>query len=156
MSFVVVVFLGFFIHFFTIAVLDLVANAKLLYICNMMKRFTILLLLAATFVAMTSAPVIRTGRLRPRLGDSISQPPSKPQKLYSDNTLIIHYNGKKGKKSLLKAVKSYGATVIYEYKNFNSISIMLPSGADVHKAKTHFEKVKGVLQVNYDRIMRLM
>ena len=33
---------------------------------------------------------------------------------------------------------------------------MLPSGADVHKAKAHFEKVKGVLQVNYDRIMRLM
>ena len=134
----------------------MVTFVKVLYICNMMKRFITFLLLAATLTTLESAAVIRPGRLRPRLGDSISQPPGKPQKLHSDNTLIIHYKDKKGKKSLLKAVKSYGATVIYDYKSFNTIAIKRPEGANVDEAKAHFEKVKGVIQVNYDRIMRLM
>lgn len=56
----------------------------------------------------------------------------------------------------MKAVKKYGATVIYEYKTFDSIAIRLPEGKNVDEAKEHFEKVKGVIQVNYDRIMHLM
>ncbi len=56
----------------------------------------------------------------------------------------------------MKAIKKYGATVIYDYKNISSISIKLPEGKNVDEAKAHFEKVKGVIQVDYDKIMRIM
>jgi hypothetical protein len=100
-----------------------------------------------------NARVVRPIRLRP---SSEQLEPSKPVKMHSDNTLIIHYNGKSGKRSLLKAVKRYGAKVIYDYKNFSSIAVKLPEGKNVDDAKAYFEKVKGVKQVNYDRIMQLM
>jgi len=102
----------------------------------------------------SNARIVRPGKLRPRLGDSTAI--QKPQKQYSEHTLIIHYKGKKGKKSLLKAVKKYKATVIYNYGNINAIAIQLPENIKVEDAKAHFEKVKGVRQVNYDRIMRIM
>lgn len=117
----------------------------------MMKRIFILSLLCAALAFSIDARVIRP--IRPRPGQAL---PGKPEKLHSDNTLIIHYDGKSGKKSLMKAVKKYGATVIYEYKTIDSISIRLPEGKNVDEAKEHFEKVKGVIQVNYDRIMHLM
>ena len=56
----------------------------------------------------------------------------------------------------MKAIKKYGASVIYDYKNISSISIKLPEGKNVDEAKAHFEKVKGVIQVDYDKIMRIM
>ena len=107
------------------------------------------------FVAPSlNARIIRPIRPRPENGKEV---PQKPQKLHTDNTLIIFHNGKcSGKKSLMKAIKKYGATVIYDYKALNSISIKLPEGKNVDEAKVHFEKVKGVVQVNYDKIMRLM
>ena len=117
----------------------------------MMKRIIILSLICTVLALAIDARVIRP--IRPRPGQD---QPGKPPKLHSDKTLIILYDGKSGKKSLMKAVKKYGATVIYEYKTFDSIAIRLPEGKNVDEAKEYFEKVKGVIQVNYDRIMHLM
>ena len=105
----------------------------------MMKRIIILSLICTVLVLAIDARVIRP--IRPRPGQD---QPGKPPKLHSDNTLIILYDGKSGKKSL------------YEYKTFDSIAIRLPEGKNVDEAKEYFEKVKGVIQVNYDRIMHLM
>ena len=82
-------------------------------------------------------------------------PAHAPAERYSTSTLIIFYDGEVGKLPLLKAVEDYNATIIYEYNTMNGIAIHLPEGTDVHEAKAHFEKVKGVLQVNLDRIMQL-
>lgn len=120
----------------------------------MMNHIIIILLLMGFVAPSLNARIVRP--IRPRPGNVQDVPP-KPQKLHTDNTLIIFHNGKRsGKKSLMKAVKKYGATVIYDYKALNSISIKLPEGKNVDEAKAHFEKVKGVVQVDYDKIMRLM
>lgn len=75
----------------------------------------------------------------------------------SPSTLIIWYDSSKKsyKKHLLKAVRSYKAEIIYDYKSFNGIAIKIPNGADINDAIKYFQKVKGVLCVNRDRIMHL-
>jgi len=118
-----------------------------------MKRVIILFIFALALSGTHYARVVKPIRLNPGTGRGV---PAKPVKLHSDNTLIIFYCGDGGKKSLMKAVKKYGATVLYEYNSMKGIAIKLPQGKKVEDAKAHFEKVKGVLQVNYDKIMRLM
>ena len=118
-----------------------------------MKHFVITLIIMATAFPVCQARYIKPSRLTVG-GENVA--PKKPQKLISDNTLIIYYNNSKGRKNLLKEVKKYNATIIYDYKNLNSVAIKIPDGVDIHDAKAHFEKVKGVVGVNYDRIMQLM
>ena len=113
----------------------------------------ILTAIVGVILPALNARIVRPIRLRPGNGQVM---PEKPYKHHSDNTLIIFYDGKSGKKSLMKAVKQYGATVIYDYKSITSIAIKLPEGKNVDEAKAHFEKVKGVKQVDYDKIMQLM
>ena len=67
-----------------------------------MKRIIILSLICTVLALAIDARVIRP--IRPRPGQD---QPGKPPKLHSDNTLIILYDGKSGKKSLMKAVKKY-------------------------------------------------
>lgn len=87
--------------------------------------------------------------------DSLKAGESPLEGLYSPNTLIISYDVKEGKDSLKTAVKAYGATIVYEYQIINAISIRLPEGSKLFEAKQHFEKVKGVVGVSYDRIYRI-
>jgi|GEM_PF-6656106 len=75
--------------------------------------------------------------------------------MYSKYTLIINYDPEIGKKPLLKAVKKYKATLIYDYRIVKAIAIRIPDGKDIHEAIEYFQKVKGVTQVNRDRIMHL-
>jgi len=74
---------------------------------------------------------------------------------YSRRVLIIYYDAATGKKPLLDAVRSYGAEIIYEYKIINGIAISIPEKKTLKDAITFFEKVKGVLSVNKDRILKL-
>lgn len=85
--------------------------------------------------------------------DTVRQEQSK----YSPSTLIIWYDAssKRNKKRLMKAVKAYKASIIYDYKNFNGIAIKIPEGPSLEAAITYFQKVKGVLQVNRDGIMTI-
>lgn len=73
----------------------------------------------------------------------------------SPSTLIIGYDAAVGKKPLMKAVKARKAKVIYDYKNFNSIAIRIAKGDDIQQAQEDLQKVKGVLSVERDRIMKL-
>ena len=123
-----------------------------MYICNIMKRIVILFILTLAIYSGLDARVVKPIRLNPGSGNVA---PVKPIKLHSDNTLIVYYNNAAGKKSLLKAIKNYGATILYNYNSINCLAIKLPQGKNVDEAKAHFEKVKGVVQVNYDKIMQL-
>ncbi len=76
--------------------------------------------------------------------------------LYSQNTLIIFYDAKQGKDALKKAIKDYGAEIMYDYNSINAMAIRLPEGKNVHEAKKLFKKVEGVTAVNLDRINQLM
>jgi hypothetical protein len=82
-------------------------------------------------------------------------PLKKDSTRYSPSTLIIYYDQQVGKKELLKAVKEYGATILYQYNNFNGIAISIPKGKTLDESILFFEKVKGVLSVHKDYIYKL-
>lgn len=73
----------------------------------------------------------------------------------SPSTLIIFYETTVGKKPLMKAVKLKHCTLLYNYKNMNGIAISIPKKWSINSAIRYFNQVKGVLQVNRDRICHL-
>ncbi|MBQ8051495.1 MAG: hypothetical protein IJ197_07995 [Bacteroidaceae bacterium] len=74
---------------------------------------------------------------------------------YAPSTLIIMVDAEIGKEPLHKAIKNYGATIIYDYSIIPGMAIRIPDGKDIHEAMTFFKKVKGVVSVERDRITRL-
>ncbi|MBR4755558.1 MAG: hypothetical protein IK076_01295 [Bacteroidales bacterium] len=85
-------------------------------------------------------------------------PPLRPQEtglMYSPNVLVVSYDMEVGKDPLKKAIHKYGASIIYDYRIINAIAIRIPDNKELEDAITHFEKVKGVLQVSKDRVYHL-
>lgn len=74
---------------------------------------------------------------------------------YSPTTLIITYDAEVGKQPLLDAIEASGAQVIYDYKIIHGMAIRKPDDMTLDEAIAHFSKVKGVLTVEKDRIIRL-
>lgn len=74
----------------------------------------------------------------------------------SPTNLIIMYDPEIGKEALLKAVKEYGAELLYDYSIIPGIAIKIPEGTDIIKAIVFFEKVKGVTAVERDHIYHLI
>lgn len=107
---------------------------------------TVLALCPTLFSVKTSAQCCHATR------DSIGQ-----NGLYAPSTLIIWYDAshKSNKRRLMKAVRAYKATLLYDYRIFNGIAIKIPDGGDIQDAINYFKNVKGVLSVNRDRIMHL-
>ena len=71
----------------------------------------------------------------------------------SPTNLIIMYDPKVGKGPLLRAVKSYGAEIIYEYHIISGIAIKVPG--DILQAIAFFANVKGVTAVERDHLYQL-
>lgn len=69
--------------------------------------------------------------------------------------LIIYYDKEIGNTYLLKAVETYGATIIYRYKALHGLSIRIPDNKSVTQAITYFKKVKGVSSVHRNQIHTL-
>lgn len=85
-------------------------------------------------------------------------PPVRPQQTglaYSKNTLIISYDEGIGKEPLKRAVRKYGAEVVYDYRIINALAIKIPDGKTLDEATEYFEKVKGVISVSKDRVYQL-
>ena len=91
----------------------------------------------------------------PSLGDI---PPLKPEMSgleYSRDVLIVSYDIEVGKDALKKAIRKYGAEIIYDYRIVNAIAVRIPGTKELDESIEYFEKVKGVLQVSKDRVYRL-
>lgn len=83
-------------------------------------------------------------------------PKQKPvEREFSQSTLIIYYDASIGCKPLLKAAKKIGAEVIYQYTFIKGIAVRKPDNMTLEAAKAYFERVKGTLSVQYDRIYHL-
>ena len=85
-------------------------------------------------------------------------PPVRPQQTglaYSKNTLIISYDEGIGKEPLKRAVKKYGAEVVYDYRIINALAIKIPDGRTLDESIEYFSKVKGVISISKDRIYQL-
>ena len=80
----------------------------------------------------------------------LNQLPPHLQQQAQDTTgnLIIFYDAQIGSAPLLKAVKTSGATLVYEYKNLNGIAIRPPSKTNIEDAIAYFKKVNGVFLSN--------
>ncbi|MFC2389515.1 MAG: hypothetical protein ACFNNL_07425 [Kingella oralis] len=85
-----------------------------------------------------------------------SSPAQKPAHAARENTnvLIIFVEQGKGDAGVA-AVIQYGAEVVYRYQMINGIAIRVPAGKNVDAAMAHFERVRGVLQVQRDQVMQL-
>lgn len=112
------------------------------------------------FVVFVMSLSINTLAQRTADGDTLinttpvrSQPTGDRE--YSPKTLIIFYQGAKGKWRLLRAVKRYRATIIYQYCYMSGIAITIPDGKTLDESIAYFERVKGVVSVNKDHICHL-
>ena len=81
--------------------------------------------------------------------------PSQQQAQDTTGNLIIFYDAQTGPAPLLKAVKTSGATLVYEYKNLHDIAIRPSSKTNIEDAIAYFKKVNGVLSVEQDRLLKL-
>ena len=75
---------------------------------------------------------------------------------FTPNTLIIMCDEATGKEPLRKAIKEYGAEIIYDYTIINGMAIRIRDGVKIEEAIEYFKKVKGVVSVNRDRINHLV
>lgn len=81
--------------------------------------------------------------------------PVDPGLMYSRDVLIVSYDVEIGKEPLKKALKKYGAEIIYDYRMINALAVRVPDPDEIDVAIARLEKVKGVLQVSRDRMYRL-
>ena len=81
--------------------------------------------------------------------------PSQQQAQDTTGNLIIFYDAQIGSAPLLKAVKTSGASLIYEYKNLNGIAIRPSAKTNIQDAIAYFKKINGVLSVEQDRLLKL-
>ena len=68
----------------------------------------------------------------------------------SEHNLMISYDVSIGKDSLMAAIEEYGATILYNYNNFNFVAIRIPDGKFIGEAIEFFKNVDGVLSVLRD------
>lgn len=73
----------------------------------------------------------------------------------SSRTLIVFYDATVGKRRLLKAVKKFKGTILYDYKNFNGIAASFSKEVNIDTVMAKLRKVKGVLSVEQDRVLHL-
>ena len=81
-------------------------------------------------------------------------PPLRPTAAgleFAKDVLVINYDVEIGKEPLKKAIRKYGASIIYDYRIGNSVVVRIPDPAKQEEAVLYFEKVKGVLQVSRER-----
>ena len=74
---------------------------------------------------------------------------------HSPNVFLIMYDVEIGKGPLLKAIKEYGCEIVYDYGIINGMALKKPEIKTLEETMAYFKKVKGVTNVEYDRIIRL-
>ena len=74
---------------------------------------------------------------------------------YAPDRLIIMYAEDIGKEPLIKAIQKYKAEILYDYSIIPGMAIRIPDGANLDDAIKYFKRVKGVVSVEKDHIIRL-
>ncbi len=90
-----------------------------------------------------------------RYAPPVEEIPISADEEVSATTLIVIVDNGIGKEPLRRAVRKYGAKIIYDYKIVPGMAIKIPEGDDILKAMAYFEKVEGVVSVQRDKITRL-
>jgi len=68
-----------------------------------------------------------------------------------ERTLIVFYDENEiSLPKLKRKVKSYGAEIIYEYKEMKGIAVRISRGKSIEQGRKYFESIKGVTNVMKD------
>ena len=68
-----------------------------------------------------------------------------------ERTLIVFYDENEiSLQNLKRKVKSYGAEIIYEYKEMKGIAVRISQGKSIEQGRKYFESIKGVTNVMKD------
>ena len=76
-------------------------------------------------------------------------------KEFNSHVVIVYYDKNVGKRFLLKAAKKWGSEIVYNYMIIPAVALTVPANRNLETTIKYFRKVKGVLQVNRDRICHL-
>ena len=75
---------------------------------------------------------------------------------HSPNVFLVMYDAEIGKEPLLKAIKDYKVEIIYDYNIINGMALKKPEDKTLEETMQYFKSVKGVTNVEYDHIIRLI
>lgn len=113
----------------------------------MLRETTILSVIAIAALCCPICSCRTTKTVQPR--------PTTKSEGYSPSTLIVFYDAKVGSAPLLSAIEKMRGEVLYKYSNFNAVAFKIPDNAEINAVMKSIGKVKGVLNVERDRIMHL-
>ncbi len=74
---------------------------------------------------------------------------------HSPNVFLVMYDEQTGKAPLEKAIKDYKCEVVYDYRMMAGMALRKPEDKTLEETMEHFRRVKGVVSVEYDHIIRL-
>lgn len=69
---------------------------------------------------------------------------------YTPSVLIAYYEPTVGSAALKAAIAEMGASIVYDYQNFNAVALRLPPNVSPQKAIGTLSEIKGVLSVQPD------
>lgn len=74
---------------------------------------------------------------------------------HSPDVFLVLYDSTVGKLPLMEAIKNYGCEIKYDYSSFCGMALIKPKDRTLEETMQYFKGVKGVLNVEYDHIIRL-
>ena len=110
---------------------------------------SIILVAQIAFIALTSCRVKQAIVLSAPIESHKYEPEHSP------NVFLVMYDKEIGKEPLLKAIKEYNCEVIYDYNIINGMALKKPENKTLEETMQQFKQVKGVTNVEYDKIIRL-
>ena len=120
---------------------------------TMHKKFQygipLILIVQIAFVLLTSCRTKQTVELSAPIQGHKYEPEHSP------NVFLVMYDEKVGKEPLLKSIKEYGVEITYDYGIINGMALKKPDNKTLEETMQFFKQVKGVTNVEYDRIIRL-
>lgn len=118
-----------------------------------MKRYFILLKLSI-LIAVLSLTSCKTRQV---VEQSMPNPfiERKYVPEHSPNVFLVMYDAEVGREPLMKAIKEYNCEIVYDYRSFNGMALKKSEEKTLEETMQYFRRVKGVLTVEYDHIIRL-
>lgn len=120
---------------------------------TMHKKFKyglpLILLFQIALIALTSCKTKHVAEIPASIHDSKYAPEHSP------NVFLVMYDAEIGKAPLLKAVKEYRCEIVYDYGIINGMALKKPENKTLEETMQYFKKVKGVTNVEYDKIYHL-
>ena len=110
----------------------------------------LILIVQITLVVLTSCRTKQTVGLSAPIS---TEDKSVPE--YSPNVFLVMYDAELGRGPLLQAIKEYKCEIIYDYSIINGMALKKPENKSLEETMKDFRKIKGVIGVEYDHIMRL-